>query len=90
MKIKTQLDHLGSCVFLQNVSLDLVQFPRFVPQMPLSHFYCPLNREFGKIRRLEESHEDATQNGDRVPGICRDDLIGRRQSRITDVRRQLQ
>lgn len=52
--------------------------------MPLAHPDDPLNAEFGKISGLEESHEDATENGHRAPGICSHDLFGRRQRCVTD------
>lgn len=38
--------------------------------MSLTHLNYPLNSEFGEISSLEESHEDATENGYGVPGIC--------------------
>ena len=57
-------------------SADLVQFPCFFPQVPLTHPVYPLNSELGKVSGLEESHEDSAQDGDGVPGICRHDLFG--------------
>lgn len=63
----------------------LVQFPRFIPQVPLSHPDCPLNSEFGKISSLEESHEDPAENGYGAPGICRHYLFGSEKSFVIDL-----
>lgn len=62
---------------------DLVHFPFFIPQVPLTHPDDPLNGEFGKISSLEESHEDAGQNGDGAPGISRHDLFGKTKTCFT-------
>lgn len=62
----------------------LVQFTYFIPQMPLTHPDYPLNREFGKMSSLEQSHEDPTENGYRAPGICRHYLFGNEKSCVTD------
>lgn len=60
-------------VFLHNVSVYLLQLPIFVPHMPLTHSDYPLNRQFGKIGSLEESHEAATENGYGVPRVSSHD-----------------
>lgn len=72
VKDKTQVNPLDNMSLSSSVLVgDLVELPCFIPQMPLAHPHYPLNRELGKIRRLEESHEDAAEDGDGVPGICR-------------------
>lgn len=55
---------------------DLVQFPFFIPQVPLTHPDYPLNGEFGKISSLEQSQQNPGQNGDGAPGISCHDLFG--------------
>ena len=58
---------------------DLVEFPFFIPQVPLAHPNYPLNGQFGKISSLEESHEDPGQNGNGAPGISCHYLLGKRK-----------
>lgn len=63
------------CVIASVVS-NRIQFPLFVPQVPLTHPDDPLNSEFGEISSLEESHEDAAEDRHRAPGICGHELSG--------------
>lgn len=62
----------------------LVQFPFFVPLVPLTHPDYPLNREFGKVGSLEKSHEDAAEDGDGAPGIRRHYLWGGQTSCLVE------
>lgn len=78
-----QILEFGYCKIvscLQSVSGYMVQFPCFIPQMPLAHLDSPLNSEFGKIGSFEESHEDPTEDGYRAPGIRSHYLFGKKQS----------
>lgn len=58
----------------------LVQFSFFIPCVPLAHPDYPLNREFGKIGSLKESHQDPAENGKRAPRIRSHNLFGSEKS----------
>lgn len=83
---------LGLCCRCVSVNVVQLSVSRLIPQMPLSHPDDPLDGEFGEVGRLEESHEDAAEDGDGAPGVRRHyqtDLLHERISPLKNSEKQL-